>query len=139
MQNPSLVEALAQLAAQGTNALRISALFAAAWSDTNTNLSRVIGVHGAGALSKQSLVRASRDHSWLGPLASRAGFDIDPHELRSVLSQQPAAEAAAGAGAILESLDSLLVRMIGPPLTRELLGSAWRHILEENNISRDES
>jgi hypothetical protein len=138
MQDPQIARILAELAVQGTDAARIGDLFLATWTDIHNSLSTVIGVHGSEALYRHCVARATARSAWLASIEPGAGL-ADPASLAALMCQQKAEDAAEGAGAVLDTLTLVLFQMLGTSLTHELLGSAWRTILEGRTSLRDDS
>lgn len=138
MQDPQIKRAFAELVAQGADAAAISDQFLATWAAIHESLGPVIGVHGSEALYWHSVSRTSASSDQLNFIS--VGADLsEPAALAAVLRQQSAEAAAEGAGAVLETLTAILVQMLGSSLTNELLGSAWRQILEGRRPLRDDS
>ena len=97
----------------------------------------VIGQGGFDALYLRGLYLAGLVHPWLAP-ANQPAQGVDLGALRAVLAQQVGSEAAAAGAAVLQTLDDLLVSVIGRSLTDELLGSVDVHaVTKMGAVARD--
>jgi hypothetical protein len=103
---------------------RIAETALARWRDIAAALTPIIGQRGMAALYKRSLYLMRSAYPWLDAVHSSALAPADFGALRKALSQQPAAEAAAASGALLQTFHGLLTTLIGPSLTERLLRSA---------------
>jgi hypothetical protein len=81
----------------------------------------VIGRGGFDALQTRAVYLAGLPHPWLAGARGPASSPVNMVALRSVLTQQTSAEAAAGAIALLQTFDRVLTTLIGRPLTERLL------------------
>lgn len=97
----------------------------AIWREIEVALSPIIGNRGVGALFHRSLKLVSATHPWLGAGLGGALDAVDPAALKAALLLQPAAEAAEGGAALLESFHGLLSSLVGAALTNRLLHSVW--------------
>lgn len=96
-----------------------------AWREIDAALSSVIGRQGVAALYARCLHIAAPTHPWLAPAQPGMADALDLAALRSALSSQSSADAAAGGAAILQEFDQLLASMIGHSLTGQLLRPVW--------------
>jgi hypothetical protein len=124
----SLIAAtLANRAGKGTDAALIADAIVSTWQLIDTALSPIIGHGGVAALYKRSLYLTGRVHPWLAGAHEGIQPGMDLAGLKSVLAQQSSANAAAGGGAFLQTFRELLVGLVGPALTEQLLHSVWEN------------
>jgi hypothetical protein len=119
------VKSLLPMAAVGADARRIGEASASIWRAIDAALTPVIGTRGSAALYKRSLHLARANYPLLAEVQDIAGEPGDFSGLRTVLSRQTAADAAAAHDALLHIFHDLLVDLVGHSLTRRLLQSAW--------------
>jgi len=103
----------------------IADAIAAIWQEIDDVLSGVIGKGGVAALFQRSVRLASEQHPWLECVQGGVQKIVDLSELRSVVERQDAASAKSGGDALLLAFRELLVSLIGPLLSEQLLGSVW--------------
>lgn len=122
----------AAIASGGTNAAQIAGTVVGIYAHIETALAPIIGSRGIAALCKRSVYVAGQTHPWLrgpdawllGPHADlQAALDLEA--LRSAIAAQDNAEAAAGAGFLLQTFCEVLTRLVGASLTERLLSSVW--------------
>lgn len=99
-----------------------------AWREIDAALSPVIGRQGVAALYRRCLHIAAPTHPWLVPTQPGIADALDLAALRSALSAQSTANAAAGGAATLEEFDKLLASMVGHSLTGQLLRPVWANL-----------
>lgn len=116
---------LAQRVGEGAGAAQIAEAVASMWRDIDHALRPVLGQRGVSALYGRSLHLASPAYPWLAALHEGVPADIDLSALESALTHQGAADAAAGGGALLQTLHALLASLVGPSLTAQLLDPVW--------------
>ena len=116
---------LARRLETGADPADIAEAIAAACQQIDAALTPIIGSRGVAALFKRSLHLTGRGHSWVAAMHEAAGADLDIATLKSILSAQSGAEAAAGGALFLETFNKLLADLIGPSLTERLLRSVW--------------
>lgn len=111
----------------GASPAQIAACVGVLWLDIDTALHPIIGHRGVAALFHRSLTLTANTHSWLA--AGHGGLlaNIDTAALQVALAAQNAAEAAAGADALLLVFNDLLTSLVGPLLTDRLLLPVWAH------------
>jgi hypothetical protein len=119
------VKSLFPMAAIGADARRIAEASAAAWGAIDVALAPVIGARGSAALYKRSLHLARATYPLLADAHNAGSEPGDFSVLRTVLSRQTAADAAAAHDALLRIFHDLLADLVGRSLTRRLLQSAW--------------
>ncbi len=106
------------------NARMVADAAVARWESMVDALTPVLGQRGVAALYRRTLIVAGRDH----PCLLLAHEDTEPvrfEQLRKILFQQPADQAAAATDASVETFHELLNSLIGIPLTQRLLGGLW--------------
>lgn len=116
---------LKQLAAEGADLAQITDAVVSTWQVIETTLSPIVGSKGVAALYGRSLYLTSPGHPWLAAIYSKDETPMDFVQLRSALTEQDSAVAAAGGGAHLQAFHELLVSLIGHSLTAQLLRAAW--------------
>ena len=116
---------LARWLETGADSAHIAEAVAAACREIDSALTPIIGSRGVAALFKRSLHLTGRGHSWVAAVHERAGPGLDIVTLKSILSAQSGADAAAGGALFLETFNTLLADLIGPSLTERLLRSVW--------------
>ena len=112
-------------AANGASPGPVVELIVNAWREIDAALSPVIGQQGVAALYRRCLHIAAPAHPWLAHTQPGMADALDLAALRSALSSQSSATAAAGGAAILEEFHELLASMIGHSLTGQLLRPVW--------------
>lgn len=95
------------------------------WQEIDDALGPIIGQRGVAALHRRSLHLTSPAYPWLAGTHESIQTAIDLAALKIVFAQQSGADAAAGAGALLQTFYELLATLVGPSLTVRLLGSVW--------------
>ena len=119
------MNSLLPMAAAGADARRIGEASAAVWRAIDAALAPVIGARGSAALYKRSLHLARASYPLLADVHETGSEAGDFSGLRTVLSRQTAADAAAAHDALLHIFHDLLAELVGGSLTRRLLQSAW--------------
>ena len=120
-----LAAPLAHRVGQEADAEQIAGAIAAIWLEIGVALTPILGTRGVAALYKRSLHLTGAAHPWLAGLHEGVQSILDPAPLRSALARRSAAEAAAGASALLHIFHALLIGLVGPSLTERLLRSVW--------------
>jgi hypothetical protein len=135
-QTPWIAELLSQRSAHNSDAAETADALIAVWQDIAAALHSIIGSQGVAALFDRSVSLASKRHSWLA--SSRAGPDnsVDSAAMRSVVAQQRASDAAAGASEFLQTFYDVLVGLIGPALCEQLLLPVREHSAHANHEIR---
>jgi hypothetical protein len=120
-QNPRIAEFLSQRSGKNPAAAETADALIAVWQDIAAALHSIIGRQGIAALYDRSVSLTSKKHPWLA--ASRAGTDnsVDSAALRSIVAQQSASDAAAGASEFLQTFYDVLVSLIGAALCEQLV------------------
>jgi hypothetical protein len=118
---------LASRAGKGAGAAQIADAIVSTWQLIDAALSPIIGHGGVAALYKRSLHLTGRVHPWLAGTHDGVATTMDLAALKSVLARQSGADAAAGGGAVLQQFRELLVGLVGPALTDQLLHSVWKN------------
>lgn len=123
METGAHINAAANASGQsGEAAAEVARAAIAAWEGVHASLSPVIGSNGVSALYKRSVHLAQKAHPCLngadGGPPGPAQFEM----LRTLLSGQSEARTASRASeALLQTFRDLLVALIGPKLTQQLL------------------
>ena len=104
----------------------------AALAGVDAALAPIIGKGGVAALYKRTVHLVGRTYPWLG-LREGPSTSIDTGDLTIALSQQTAADAAAGGSAVLQTFCDLLISLVGASLTERLL----RPVLGEFPFEKD--
>jgi hypothetical protein len=98
---------------------------AALWGEIDAALHPVIGHRGVAALYHRSLTLCAASHPWLRIADAGVPAAVDPAALCVALEEQAAAEALAGATALLHAFHELLASLVGASLTDRLLRAVW--------------
>ncbi|MFM9915542.1 MAG: hypothetical protein ACKVOX_07020 [Rhizobacter sp.] len=106
-------------------ASQIADAIEATWLEIDEALAPIVGQRGLVALYKRSLYLTASAHPWLGGLQDGMQSTMDLDGLKSVVSQQSSAHAAAGGCDLFSAFHGLLESMVGPSLTERLLRSVW--------------
>lgn len=109
----------------GADAHQVAEAAVATWATVHAALTPVVGARGVVALYKRALFLTGQAHPWLAEAAAGTVEAGDFSALRSALSRQDAASAAAAQQQMLHTLHELLVELIGPMLTDRLLHAVW--------------
>ena len=120
-----LATILAQSAGVDTSAMHIADAIVSIWQDIDTALRPIIGQGGVAALYKRSLYLCTTNHPWLAGTYEGVPTSLDLSALRAVLVKQNRADAAAAGATLLQILYELLISLVGPSLTEQLLRSVW--------------
>ena len=91
--------------------------------EIETALVPLIGVRGVAALYKRSLFLALPAHPWLAATYDDVRHQMTLDTLRAALQDQARDTAIAGCQALLDTLEHLMVSLVGPSLTERLLYS----------------
>lgn len=130
MGNPVLSAAVATLEQQAARASadNVAASIVLLWQQMDDALTPILGTRGVAALFRRTLFLSKERFPWLAETyaaseisSNRGVVDV----LRGALAAQPAAVAAAGGSALLQTFHDLLVGMIGTELTDRLLRPVW--------------
>ena len=124
-----IAEALLRRAGPDAGAAQLADASVETWREIDAALAPIIGQRGVGALYTRSLHLTEPAHSWLAKIIEVPQPALDVEALRTVLSNQPSAEAADASGAVLQTFHALLTQLIGAPLTEQLLRSVWARFL----------
>lgn len=134
-QGPQIAATLMREVGRGADAAHIADAIVSRWLALESALAPILGRKGVAAIYKRSLYLAGRDYPWLaaayegtqegGDFTAPAPAVLGLPILRSVLTQQSSADAAAGGGALLQIFHELLASLIGPSLTERLLRPVW--------------
>jgi hypothetical protein len=123
-QKNSGTAARAPSVGRGTEASKIVAAIVSTWQEIDAALSPIIGRGGVAALYKRSLSLVGSAYPWFAGLHKDVQTPLDLTALKSVLSQQSSATAAAGGDALLQTFCSLVTSLVGPSLAEKILGFA---------------
>ena len=91
------------------------------WQGLCQRLQAVVGVGGMGALFHRALFLAASNHPILMPALGAPDQAMDLAALAAALADQPDADVAAAADALMQAFVQVLDGLIGAPLTRQLL------------------
>ncbi|MBW6493151.1 MAG: hypothetical protein K0B16_01095 [Burkholderiaceae bacterium] len=116
---------------EGADGAQISDEVAAILDAINAALTPIIGQRGVAAIYTRSLHLAVSSLPWLKTGQEGIQTVMDLTALKSVLAQQSRADAAVGGKAVLQTFFDILVGLIGPSLTEQLLRPAWEKHLSE--------
>ena len=119
---------LMQRASNGESAEPVVEVIVRAWREIDAALSPVIGKQGVAALYRRCLHIVAPTHPWLATTQPGIADALDLAALRSALSSQSSANAAAGGAATLEEFHELLASMVGHSLTGQLLRPVWANL-----------
>lgn len=97
----------------------------ATWQEIDLALRPILGQRGVASLYKRSVHLVAPAHPWLAGLLEGEGADMDLAALNASISKQGSADAAAAGDVLLHTFQTLLVSLIGPALTRQLLRPVW--------------
>lgn len=114
---------LAERSGAQADAVEIADATIAVWYDISTALKSIIGSQGVAALYDRSVSLTAKAHPWLVPWRSHDDHSVDLDALQSVIARQTTDDAAAGAGALLQTFYDVLVSLIGSALCEQLLSS----------------
>lgn len=120
---------LANRVGAGADAAQIAAAVFAIWEEVDDALTPIIGPRGVAALYYRSLHLTGAIHPWLADQQDLVKAAVNPAALKSVLSQQDSAAAAAAGSAFFQTFHELLASLIGASLTKRLLSSVWENSL----------
>ena len=124
-----IAEALLRRAGPDAGAAQLADASVETWREIDAALAPIIGQRGVGALYTRSLHLTEPAYPWLPVTTEVPQPTLDVEALRTVLSNQPRAEAADASGAVLQTFHALLTQLIGMPLTEQLLRSVWARFL----------
>jgi hypothetical protein len=110
---------------EGADGAQIADEVAAILDAINAALTPIIGQRGVAAIYTRSLHLAVSSLPWLQTGQEGIQAVMDLTALKSVLAQQSSADAAVGGKAVLQTFFDILVGLIGPSLTEQLLRPAW--------------
>jgi len=124
-----LARAFALHAEHGAAVEQIAAAVVSTWQQIDLALAPVLGKRGVATLYRRAVFLTAATHRWLAPLHESAGESIDLDALKSSVLGRDARNAAAGAGALLQTFREVLESLIGPDLSERLVGVAWQDLL----------
>jgi hypothetical protein len=116
---------LAERLPVNASAAQVSEAMAALWGEIDAALHPVLGHRGVAALYQRSLTLCAASHPWLRIAEPGVPSTVDAAALRAALGKQGAAEALAGATALLHAFHALLASLVGASLTDRLLRAVW--------------
>jgi len=114
---------------EGADAAQIADEVAAILQAMNAVLTPIIGQRGVAAIYTRGLHLSISVHPWLQACQEGIHAPMDSTALKSVLAQQSPTDAAVGGKAVLQRVFDILVSLIGPSLTEQLLRPAWEEHL----------
>ena len=117
--------ALAHRVGDDASAAQIAEAMVSIWQGIEAALSPVIGKRGVAGLYERSLHLCGLSHPWLAAMHEGVQTTMDLPALKSALSQQSSANAAAASSTLLQTVYQLLANLIGASLTERLLHSVW--------------
>ena len=117
-----ITAALGRRAGEGAGGAQVADAVEATWQQVETALTPIVGPMGVAALYKRSLHLAARSHAALAGVHDGSPSAVDLAALRSALTGQNAATAAAAGGALLQSFHDLFAGLVGDSLAQRLLG-----------------
>jgi hypothetical protein len=103
------------------SAEQVADAIATIWLEIDHALNPIVGHRGVAALYNRSLKLAAPAHPWLTTVHHDVLAAVDLPVLKATLSQQTAAEGAAGGLALLHAFHALLASLVGASLTERLL------------------
>lgn len=135
-ETPSFQWTFGRLAAQGTDPGKIADVTVSIWRGVTEVLSSIVGEYGVAVLYARSLHLASAGYPWLASVREDADRVGEYASLQTTLSQQAVTDAAASAGALLQTFHDLLGTLIGVALTERLLRFV-RETLSNSTVMQD--
>ena len=126
-RNRWIAEFFSQRCANNLDAAETADALIAVWQDIAAALHSIIGRQGIAALFDRSVSLASKRHPWFASLRADTDNSVDSAALRSVVAQQSAGDAGAGASEFLQTFYDVLVSLIGPALCEQLLLPVREH------------
>lgn len=105
------------------DAIQIADATIAIWLDITTALKTIIGRQGVAALYDRSVALTARTHPWLASSRASDDHSVDLDGLQAVVARQSKEDAAAGSSELLQTFYDVLVSLIGPALSEQLLAS----------------
>ena len=124
-----IAEALLRRAGPDAGAADVADVSVETWHEIDAALAPIIGQRGVGALYSRSLHLTETAYPWLAGSIEVPQSTLDIQRLRTMLSNQPHAEAADASAAVLHAFHTLLTQLIGALLTEQLLRSVWARFL----------
>lgn len=121
----------------GADVVQIADVIISTWQEISAALCPIIGQRGVVALYNRSLHLTSRTHLWLRSMPECTPTAIDFAALKSILTQQSSADAAAGGDSLLQTFQELLSVLIGHSLTARLLDSARANSSDSSTLKQD--
>lgn len=106
----------------------IAAALGVLWQEIDTALNSVIGRRGVVALYQRSLYLTAQTYPWLASSHEGLQASIDLTHFESLLIHQKAADLILGGTLLFENFHGLLVGLVGPSLTEQLLRSVGDHL-----------
>jgi hypothetical protein len=136
-RNRWIAELFSQRSANHSDAAETADALIAVWQDIAGALHSIIGRQGIAALFDRSVSLASKRHPWLASLRADTDNSVDSAALRSVVAQQSAGDAGAGASDFLQTFYDVLVSLIGPALCEQLLLPVREHSAQADHEIRN--
>ena len=125
---PPVRDFLARKVRDGASSAQLADAILSAWDQIILAMAPVIGQRGVAAMYDRSVHLSVPAHPWLGAAHPGGNAAMDLGALRSALERQGSAEAASGGGALLLAFHEVVVSLIGPTLSGQLLGAMWRNV-----------
>lgn len=123
--SPPIQSFLEQRARQGASAEHLADVILAVWRQIGSALAPVIGQRGVSALYRRCLHRAGASHPWMAAARGTDPAEMELSALKAALVRQESMQVAAAGAALLLSFHELIESLIGPGLSRQLLGPVW--------------
>ena len=111
----------------------------ATWSRIDEALSPIIGIRGVAGLYKRSLSLTRGAHPALTAVFEGVIAPGDYSTLQQALAQQSGPVAIAASGALLQTFNDLLTKLIGLSLTERLLRPVLDNPSSSGNAAQDPS
>lgn len=125
-ESSRLTAPLAFRVAEGADSLQIADAIGAMWTDIEAALQPVFGRRGVAALFQRSLHRTASRYVWLEPAKGASDDAVcSLAELQALFAAQAPPQATEAGSALFMNFRELLISLIGPQLSEQLLKAAW--------------
>ncbi len=108
------------------------------WRSLAVHLGSIIGERAFSLLYARNLYLASEHFPWLPHGDASRQIDLQFTDLKNRLEGEDPVEAGNASHALLQSFTSLLVSLIGEPVTMTILSSAWAENVSERKTAGKE-
>lgn len=119
------LSALAQRVGKQASSAEIADAIVAVWHEIDNVLTPILGQLGFAGLYRRSLQLTATHYPWLSMTSKDVQTNMDLIAVHAQFVKQNQVTAEAGGVALLQTFYELLITLVGPSLTEQLLCAVW--------------